>query len=78
MRPPQAPQGLPPGGNVNPSPETMALANQVYQLQQMYLESQKRLDALANKLLQMQVTVHRDNDGKIAGMTLTEGVRSDG
>lgn len=71
----QMPRG---NGMGKPTPSEAALANQVYQLQQMYIDVIRRLDAMATRPMQMQVTLHRDNDGKIAGMTATEGGRQNG
>lgn len=72
------PRGVPPGGNVQPSPSEMALANQVYQLQQMMVDMQRHMQMLASRPMEMQVTLHRDNDGKVAGMTAIEGGRRNG
>ena len=77
-----AASGMPTGAQMppramggKPTPSEAALANQVYQLQQMYIDVIRRLDAMATRPMEMQVTLHRDNDGKIAGMTATEGAR---
>lgn len=72
---PSAPAGARPGASVQPGPSEMALANQLYSLQQLYIQLQKQMSEMMNKPMQMHVTLHRDNDGRVAGMTATEGAR---
>ena len=80
--PPAAPQGPPPGspappggGTFAPGPTEMAMANQVYQLQQMVMQLQGEIANMHRRRVAMQFDFIRDNDGRLAGMTATEGVK---
>ena len=68
------PQGVPPGQGVQPDPSQMALANQVYQLQQMVTMQQQQLAEMRNRKLNVRIDLVKDRDGKTVGMVATEGM----
>lgn len=72
---PMPPQGQPPGQPVQPSASEQALANQVYQLQHMVMQLQQQQSDMMKRRVAMQFDFLRDRDGRLVGMTATEGVR---
>jgi len=73
--PAPGPQAVPPGTNVQPGPTEMALANQVHRLQQMVLQLQAELMNFRNGRQMMTFDFHRDNDGRLVGMSANEAVK---
>ncbi len=73
--PPMEPQGLPPDQAVAPAPEIQAMANQLYQQQQHILMLEQKIMELSNSKVSMDFSVQRNDDGRISGITATQGMR---
>jgi hypothetical protein len=71
--PGEAPMGAPPGAAVRPDPSQMALANQVYQLQQLVVSLQRDIADMRNRRINVRIDLVKDRDGRTVGMVATEG-----
>jgi len=66
-------QPVPTGQPVQPSPTETAMANQLYQMQQMILQQQQEIEALRRRRVDMAFDLIRDDDGRVVSIQATEG-----
>lgn len=64
---------VPAGQPVQPGPSEQAMANQLYQMQQMILALQQEVADMRRKTVNLTFNVVRDNDGRVVAIDATEG-----